>query len=351
MSEIKKIDQYFAQFFHTLFYLTFSKVNYKKEKQNAFISVSNRIKSKTEDRTSIHFKLLSQADVDCKFFSIKIKSFLPGVYYAIKLSFFMAKYNCKILLFDYNFKTRFPNLKFIKNLKDYTPVICFWLETFDEDLGLDRILPTLKIIDYHIVTDDPSLRIKKYPKCKNFSDKFYYFPVPIIPEKMFYDYNSNEKKYDLCFYGSIENNVHRSEREKILNYLANSSYSIHGFSSKNRHDTGRPSYDEMLKGIRESRIGLNFSSHGHVGIVTNRVIEVIASGTVLLSSNEDVLQKLIHPESEYVYFVNELDLVSKIQDLLKNEEKMRVISKAASDSISSRYSAERFVLFIESLIN
>jgi spore maturation protein CgeB len=107
----------------------------------------------------------------------------------------------------------------------------------------------------------------------------------------------------------------------------------------------------MLKGIRESRIGLNFSSHGHVGIVTNRVIEVIASGTVLLSSNEDVLQKLICPESEYVYFVNELDLVNKIQDLLKNEEKMHEISKAASASISSRYSAERFVLFIESLTN
>ena len=351
MRRIKVIDQYITQILFILISFIASKVNCRNEPKISFVSISNKITTKTEDRTSIHFNILSQANVDCKFFSIKIKKFIPGFFYAIRLSLLVSMYDCRILLFDYNYNTRFPNLRFIEKMKTFAPVICFWLETFDESTIHVRIQPTLKIINYHIVTDDPSLRIKEYPNCKEFSEKFHYFPVPIIPERMFYDYNSNEKIHDLCFYGNIENSVHRSERKKILNFLTNNSYIIHGFSAKNRHDLGRPSYGDMLKGIRDSRIGLNFSNHGQIGAVTNRVIEVIASGTVLLSSNEDVLKELIQPGIDYIYFTDEFDLLVKIGDLLKSEVRMREISSAATSSISSRYSAEKFISFLESLIH
>jgi hypothetical protein len=261
----------------------------------------------------------------------------------------MCNYDCKILLFDYNYKTRFPNLIFIKKLVNNLPVISFWLETFDELISPIRIIPTLEIINFHIISDDPSLRIKKYAKCKKFSDKFYYFPLPIFPEKMFYDYG--KKKYDLCFYGNIENSIHRSERKRILEFLAKESLYIHGFSAQGRHDKGRPSYDEMLNGLRESKIGLNFSNHGQVGAVTNRVIEIISSGTVLLSSSEEVLKILIRPDKEYVFFIDERDLMEKIKNLIENETSLHEISNAASKSISSRYSAEKFIIFIESLVD
>lgn len=351
MSRLKLIDQLLAQLLFTLISLIMLKLNYKNELKVAYISISNRITSKTEDRTLIHFNILSQANVSSKFLAIRIRRFIPGFFYAIQISMLMYKYDCRFFLFDYNYKTRFPNLRFVEKLKNSAPVVCFWLETFDELMSPVRIQPALKIIDHHIVTDDPSLRIKKYPACQDFSSKFHYFPVPIFPARMFYNYNTYEKRNDLCFYGNIENDVHRAERKNVLEFLTNNSHTIQGFSAKNRHDRGRPSYDDMLRGIRESRIGLNFSNHGHVGIVTNRVIEVIASGTVLLSSNEDVLKKLIQPNVDYIYFTDEFDLLEKISVLLANEVRMREIADAASLSISSRYSAEQFILFLEELIS
>jgi glycosyltransferase involved in cell wall biosynthesis len=350
MNKIKLIDQYLSGLAFALLSCLYVNERRDKKLKNALISISNEITSNTEDRTSIHFNLLSQAKTDFRFFSIIVNRFIPGFCYTMRLFFLMRKYNCKILLFDYNYKTRFPNLHYIDKVADYVPVICFWLETFDERANV-RILPTLKYIDYHIVTDDPSLRIKGYAKSEEFSEKFYYFPLPIFPEKMFYDYDSKEKKYDLCFYGNIENSVHRAERKKILEFLNENSFYVHGFSSQGRHDAGRPSYDEMLGGIRESRIGLNFSSHGQVGAVTNRVIEVVASGAVLLSSDEEVLKKLLRPDIEYIYFVNERDLMEKIKTLLEDKGKLSEISKAASKAISESYSAESFIHFIESMVN
>jgi glycosyltransferase involved in cell wall biosynthesis len=351
MNKIKLIDQYLSDLIFTLLLPLHSKVIRNKKLKSLFISISNKTYSNTEDRTSIHFNLLSQAESEYKFYSIKVSKFIPSFFYSIRLVFLMRNYECKILLFDYNPKTRFPNLILVKKLVNNLPVICFWLETFDESTSPIRILPTLNIIDFHIVTDDPGLRIKGYAKCKEFADRFYYFPLPIIPEKMFYNYSSIEKKYDLCFYGNVENSIHRSERKKILEFLTNESLYVHGFSSEGRHDKGRPSYDEMLNGLRESRIGLNFSNHGQVGAVTNRVVEIIASGTVLLSSSEEVLKELIRPNKEYVCFMDERDLMEKIKSLLENETGLREISEAASKSISSRYSAEKFIYFIESLVD
>jgi hypothetical protein len=43
--------------------------------------------------------------------------------------------------------------------------------------------------------------------------------------------------------------------------------------------------------------------------------------------------------------------MEKIKNLLENETGLREISEAASKSISSRYSAEKFIYFIESLVD
>jgi len=250
---------------------------------------------------------------------------------------------------DYNYKTRFPNLEFIQNLNSASKVICFWLETFDYVNVQMRVTPTLKIVNYHIVADDPTLRITNYAKCKEFSEKFYFFPLPIFPQKMFLEFKTNKKKYGVCFFGNIENSTHRSERKKYLDFLAVNSVDVWGYNSKGRHDLKRPPYKEMLGQIGESKIGLNFSNHGQIGAVTNRVIETIVSGTVLFSSSESVLKEFLRPEIDYVVFTDEQDLMKKIESMLNDNARLIEISMAASESIALRYSAEKFVSFIERL--
>jgi spore maturation protein CgeB len=105
----------------------------------------------------------------------------------------------------------------------------------------------------------------------------------------------------------------------------------------------------MLRQIGESKIGLNFSNHGQIGAVTNRVIETIVSGTVLFSSSESVLKEFLRPEIDYVVFTDEQELMQKIESLLSDNVRLAEISMAASASIALRYSAEKFVSFIERL--
>jgi hypothetical protein len=348
-SLLKKTDQNFSNYILSKYLSVYSKSRMNPKKGNAFISISNKNYKESEDRTSIHFELISKADVSDKFFTIVVNKYIPSFCYVIKLLYIIRKYHCKILLMDYNYKTRFPNLEFIQNLNSASKVICFWLETFDQVNVQMRVNPTLKIINYHIVADDPTLRITKYAKCKDFSEKFYFFPLPIFPQKMFSEFKSNKKKYDVCFFGNVEISIHRSERKKYLDFLAANSVNVWGYNSKGRHDLKRPAYREMLRQIGESKIGLNFSNHGQIGAVTNRVIETIVSGTVLFSSSESVLKEFLRPEIDYVVFTDEQELMQKIESLLSDNVRLAEISMAASASIALRYSAEKFVSFIERL--
>jgi hypothetical protein len=344
---LKKIDQYFSNFIFSKFLSSTDRFSNNPKKNHAFISISNKNYNRGEDRTLTHFGLISKAEVSHKFFAIVVSRYIPSIYYMIKVLHLIGKYNCKFILMDYNYHARFPHLGFLEKLNSVSKVICFWLETFDQLNVKSRITPTLKIVDYHIVADDPTLRITKYADFEKFADRFYFFPLPIFPQKMFLKFQANNKKYEVCFFGNVQDSVHRSERKKYLDFLAVNSVSVRGYKSKGRHDLERPTYKDMLGQIAESKIGLNFSNHGQIGAITNRVIETVVSGTVLFSSDESVLKELLRPEVEYVVFTNEQDLMQKAQNLLKDNAKLFEISTAASASIASRYSAEKFVTFIE----
>jgi glycosyltransferase involved in cell wall biosynthesis len=313
------------------------------DRKVAIISIHNRLTNGNEDRVKVYFKLLSEADVSEKFVAITVRQSVPSFFYLFRLMYLYVKFDLRVVLIDYSHSTRFPNLEFVRILNNRIHFSCVWFETFGEKSIRERIVPTLGVIERHFIADDPSLRITDYEIVKSHKNSFIFFPFPAFPKRKFHEYGENEKQNEICFFGAVDDSIGHSGRRSYLEELEKQGQKIVGYISNPNSKQLRPSYDEMLSDMRKSRIGLNFSNHGGIGVVTNRVIETIASGAVLFSTNEDVLKMILTPGQDYVVFKDINSLIHKIDSMKDNELVLMQISQSAIKKIRDYYSAESFV--------
>lgn len=332
-------------------YKTFLKsLNPGNVKENqCIVSIGNQASRGVENRAKVYFKYLSQAEVNAKFSFIEVKSYMPIIVYLIKLGILHKRYNLNIILIDFHYKTRFPHLTIVRELIQIFPFSCIWFETFEASNIKERVNPTLGIIKNHFISDDPSLRIKKMLVDYLDTLNIVFFPFPVFPQSFYLGFNESERTNDLCFYGAIGNASHHDTRRIYLEGLQKSGFEVFGYLSETHKSRTRPAYDSMLQGLRSSKIGLNFSHHGGLGVVTNRVYETIVTGAVLFSTDEEVLKLLLTPGRDYVVFSNIDDLKNKISGVLRQGQLLNLLSNSASQKMSTNFSAEKFVqLLIES---
>lgn len=318
-------------------------INSQLDRKIAIVSIHNRLTNGNEDRVKVYFKLLSEADVGEKFIDISVRRNVPSFFYLFRLIYLYSKFDLRVILIDYSHSTRFPNLELVRILKNKIKFSCIWFETFEEKTIRERIMPTLEVIETHFIADDPSLRIANYEIIRNYQTSFVFFPFPVFPKRKFHEYNEDEKLNEICFFGVIDSSIGHSGRRNYLDELENHGQKITGYVSSPNLKQLRPSYDEMLSDMRKSRIGLNFSNHGGIGAVTNRVIETIASGAVLFSTNEEVLKRLLTPGQDYIVFEDPKSLLNAIDSLKNDTLALNQMSQSAIHKIRDHYSAESFV--------
>lgn len=297
-----------------------------------------------EDRVRVYFDLLSQTESSQRIFYKKliVRKFLPSFYFAVLVFIYHLKYKISFLLIDYNTASRVPTLNTLGKLNAHLKMCFVWFESFEQENTLRRIKPCLLNNSLHIITDDPQLRILGNPEFQLNSDFFRFFPAPFFPAKYFRHNAFESKKFEISFFGAVDDSVGHRERLYFLDRLS-TKWPVHGFRAKPNEKALRPSYEEMFDDLSHSKIGLNFSAHGGIGALTNRVTETIASGAVLFSTSEAALSTFLVPNKHYVIFENYSQLEVNISELLSDRDRLERISECAQDFYLKNYTSEHFV--------
>jgi len=313
-------------------------------KRNLSLTYSLGSLNEVEDRVTTYFELLADSEnsKQCNFRLITLKKLLPSFFYSFQLMKLSRNYKLSFLLIDYNHESRFPSLSHLKVLGRLFQLRFVWMESFEHHNATRRILPCIIENSLHVISDDPSLRILKSKPFMEFADQFIFFPAPFLPRKFFISHNQRERQIDVSFFGAVDDSIGHAQRREYL-HTVSKSLTVHGFQSLHDQKKNRPSYVRMTSDLQNSKVGLNFSNHGGIGALTNRVIETIASGAILVSTNEKVLSDFLKPGVHYLVFSNETELLTSIQEILENHDKARQISENAQDFFLSRYTGEHFI--------
>jgi hypothetical protein len=341
LHSVKRVDQFLSK---VVVGLIAKSYRTREGKKSLCLTYSVGSLNGVEDRVTTYFGLLTESEnsKQCNFKLITLKGLIPSFFYSLQLLRLSTNCELRFLLIDYNVHSRFPSLSHLKILGRLFQLQFVWMESFERDNATHRILPCIVEKSLHVITDDPSLRILQSQPFADFADQFIFFPAPFLPRKFFIPFDKDERNIDVSFFGAVDDSLGHAQRRKYLQEVSRF-LNVHGFQSFHDQKKNRPSYFHMISDLRNSKIGLNFSNHGGVGALTNRVTETIASGAVLVSTSEKVLSDFLEPGVHYLKFSDEVELTSSIQEILHNCEKARQVSENAQNFYLSRYTAEHFV--------
>lgn len=317
---------------------------YQRAKRSLSLTYSIGTLNGVEDRITTYFGLLAESENSKQhnFRLITLKKLLPSFFYSLQLMRLSRKFELSFLLIDYNHESRFPTLSHLKVLGHLFQLRFVWMESFEHHNAVRRILPCILENSLHVISDDPSLRILENEPFTKFADQFIFFPAPFLPRKFFTPHVQRERQIDVSFFGAVDDSIGHAQRRQYLQAVSKL-LTVHGFHSLHDQKKDRPSYLQMTSDLQNSKIGLNFSNHGGIGALTNRVTETIASGAVLVSTNEKVLSDFLIPGVHYLIFSSEIELIASIQEVLGNYDRARQISESAQDFFLSRYTGEHFI--------
>lgn len=302
-----------------------------------------------EDRINTYFKMLSKAEMEgtVYFRILTLRRFIPATFYSIIVLLYCARFRVSLLMIDHNLATRIPTVSSLEELSRKLPVCFVWFETFELENVLRRIKPFLFPKSIHIVTDDPQLRIRKIPDLYQHVHLFRFFPAPFIPKALFYSSDFDSRQHEVSFFGAVDDSLGHRERRFYLDSLS-PKWKINGFFASTHEKSSRPSYLKMMKDLQNSKIVLNFSNHGGIGALTNRVTETIACGAVLFSTPEKVLSDFLIPGIHYIKFENLSQLENSLLDMTSSSERLKSISTAAQELYLKQFTAEHFLSLLRS---
>jgi len=149
-------------------------------------------------------------------------------------------------------------------------------------------------------------------------------------------YPSEEQNIDVSFLGSPR----YAERQKYLTYLVTNTIPIHIGGGQREEALSPKHYAELM---RSSKISLNFPE-GPSGYdqCKGRVWEVLASKSLLLERKNSAVENYLKPNVHYVEFLDEEDLVKKINYYLENEKERNYIIDRGYEIYKKKYNANVF---------
>lgn len=152
-------------------------------------------------------------------------------------------------------------------------------------------------------------------------------------------------KSDICFLGHCEPDRRLNELDTLMREVPGV-YRIHGaLWGKHRKgkawgalDTHELYGEEYVKGLCGAKIALAFFSSWNADMYTQRVFEIPACGTFMLSQRTETMLELYEEDKEAVYYSNADELVEKARFYLKHDElRSRIAAAGRKRCISSGY--------------
>lgn len=183
-------------------------------------------------------------------------------------------------------------------------------------------------------------------------ENLYYLPL-FVNTNIYKDLNL-KKKYDIMFAGKL---YFEERAHSILNlmyrfpYLDFTIFSHPEHFEKSIQDLNncdqivlKKAYKgfiadeyQMVQEINKSKIILNFTSQGKESL-NYRIYEVLACETFLLTDYKKEMETLFSPGNDIVYYNNDDDLISKVEDYLNNTNFYEPIIKAGRQVVEKKYS-------------
>lgn len=345
---IKKIDAYVAWLLIRIAsFFVKSHLDLNKPTAILFLTPAQRFNRFTVNAD--YAKILANASSSTSIKTLSLEKYLPGFVQVIKILILLRKNRVTIVISSYVPSIyRFPDLKCVAEINTkIAQVKLIWADTHFEGIE-KRIIPTIDLVSEHIVSDDPSLRFRQIPRLGDLPVTF--FPFPAFPRQWYdSDLQDCDKKFDVFFSGTVSGGSYHNRRNEYLNYAKANGIALHGFTSINfgKLNDVRPNYTKYLAELGNSKIGLNFSWHSDVGAVTGRVWEVIVTGAMLLTTDDDIsLQEILKPNEDYVTFSTKEDMLDKIIYYLQNSKQRIKIANSARNKVKFEYAAENFISLI-----
>lgn len=158
-----------------------------------------------------------------------------------------------------------------------------------------------------------------------------------VPQDMSLYYDAKlDRITDVCFVGDFSRSVLRQQiADAIQKELPHRrSY----FLDTRQLSQPRLSPKEYADVYRSSKIGINVCGNQ----MKSRVYEIIHSGAMLISDQNDVLDKFLRSGIDYVQFSGIDDLISKIEYLLNNETELSSIAANGHATAITKCSPQTF---------
>lgn len=202
----------------------------------------------------------------------------------------------------------FPSMRissFCKNKQVFQ--INFWMDSHNQKLWKNMIIPNSKNSDLAVFFDNPNLNFVDKVMFPNsfFSFAPYEIPTPKV---------SFSSKLGVCFSGRANNlSEHTQKRENHLKFLSFNNIKINGWPKTNNID-----YETYLSVIQHSLIGLNFSWYDSDETVNGRIAEILMCETLLIQSKNATLSKYLYENQHFISFENKYELLDKVKYFLEN---------------------------------
>ncbi len=164
---------------------------------------------------------------------------------------------------------------------------------------------------------------------------FKYMHVPKDPR--IWNNPQKERDIDVIFYGSY--GLGREERQRALQYLLDNGIKLIVGGSEGRDHF---STEDYANGFKRAKIAISFSRAHGMNVVNARPFEAMSCGAMLLEQESPQLALMYEKDVEYKEWINEVDLLEKVQYYLAHEEERKSIADAGCKKTQERYSAKSF---------
>lgn len=206
------------------------------------------------------------------------------------------------------------------------PFVCMWHDTCGHAPLYHNEAALNSNVDLHLLIDSNRF-LEKFPQLNMLRR-----PPPIDPT-LFWS-NETSKDIDVSFVGSTTG--YRSIRGEFLDYIsANSKIEVLKAGGQAENPLTWQNYANIL---RRSKISLNFShSIDEEHQLKARVIEALASDSLLIENENNETTSFFTPFEDYVTFSNKDDLIDKINYYLTHEDERRRISRNGYNKVLSQH--------------
>lgn len=209
------------------------------------------------------------------------------------------------------------------------PNVYWAFDTHVDDKGYQYRLNRAKQFDHvflcHKAQIEPFIRDGIDPK------KIHYMPVAAEPD-CYHPY-SIMKKWDWCFIGHL-NSSHRIDLMDrfVKEFDLGDGKGYLGWRFP--HIQGHNVLDDVAKKFSMSRLALNYSIKGDLAL---RVMEVMATGTCLLTDANEPLLELFEPYKHLMTFTTIDEAVEKAKWLLENHDNRMAIGQRGLEEILNKH--------------